>query len=175
MSCACRGMGAFCFLCDILYVNKSGTTIKDTWTKPRGRVAAGEEGWGGVEGWGENAENCNWTIKMKQNKTKIQTKKKKQIWIKYEEMWIPVQLGCWVHSSLVFAVCLTQFIKKNLEIEMISIQIPSEHCLPSRGPQTTGLAEWPVYLAVYKERVLAFSLGAGGHNVNLYHTIPQNQ
>ena len=27
----------------------SGTTIKDTWTKPRG----------GVEGWGENADNCN--------------------------------------------------------------------------------------------------------------------
>ena len=31
----------------------SGTTIKDTWTKPRGRVEAGEGGgfgWGGVEG-----------------------------------------------------------------------------------------------------------------------------
>ena len=31
----------------------SGTTIKDTWTKPRGRVEAGEgDGfdWGGVEG-----------------------------------------------------------------------------------------------------------------------------
>ena len=40
----------------------SGTTIKDTWTKPRGRVEAGEGGgfgWGGVEGWGENADNCN--------------------------------------------------------------------------------------------------------------------
>ena len=35
----------------------SGTTIKDTWTKPRGRVEVGEGGgfgWGGVERWGEN-------------------------------------------------------------------------------------------------------------------------
>ena len=40
----------------------SGTTIKDTWTKSRGRVEAGEEsgfGWGGVEGWRENADKCN--------------------------------------------------------------------------------------------------------------------
>ena len=40
----------------------SGTTKKDTWTKSRGRVEAGEGGgfgWGGVEGWGENADNCN--------------------------------------------------------------------------------------------------------------------
>ena len=40
----------------------SGTTIKDIWTKPRGSVEAGEGGgfgWGGVEGWGENAVNCN--------------------------------------------------------------------------------------------------------------------
>ena len=40
----------------------SGTTIKDTWTKPRESVEAGEGGrfgWGGVEGWGENADNCN--------------------------------------------------------------------------------------------------------------------
>ena len=32
------------------------TTIKDTWTKPRGRVEAGEGGgfgWGGGKGWGE--------------------------------------------------------------------------------------------------------------------------
>ena len=40
----------------------SGTAIKDTWTKPPGWVK-GEEGggmgWGGVEGWGENADNCN--------------------------------------------------------------------------------------------------------------------
>ena len=39
----------------------SGTTIKDTGTKPRGRVAAREGGgfgWGEVEGWGENADNC---------------------------------------------------------------------------------------------------------------------
>ena len=39
-----------------------GPTIKATWTKSRGRVEAGEGGgfgWGGVEGWGENADNCN--------------------------------------------------------------------------------------------------------------------
>ena len=46
----------------------TGTTIKDTWTKPRGRVEAGEGGgfgWGGVERWGEKAYNCNWiTIKI---------------------------------------------------------------------------------------------------------------
>ena len=38
----------------------SGTTIKDTWTKPRGRVEAREGGgfgWGG--GWGGNADNCD--------------------------------------------------------------------------------------------------------------------
>ena len=34
--------------------------IKDTWTKSRGRVEVGGGfGWGGVEGWGENADNCN--------------------------------------------------------------------------------------------------------------------
>ena len=40
----------------------SGSTMKDTWTKPRGRVEArdgGGFGWGGVEEWGENADNCN--------------------------------------------------------------------------------------------------------------------
>ena len=40
----------------------TGATIKDTGTKPRGRVEAGEGsgfGWGGVEGWAENADNCN--------------------------------------------------------------------------------------------------------------------
>ena len=40
----------------------TGATIKDTWTKSRGRVKVGEGGgfgWGGVEGWGENADNCN--------------------------------------------------------------------------------------------------------------------
>ena len=40
----------------------SGTTIKDTWTKARGRVEAGEAGvfgWGRVDGWGENAGNFN--------------------------------------------------------------------------------------------------------------------
>ena len=38
------------------------TTIKDTWTKSRGWVEVGEGGgfsWGGVEGWGEKAYNCN--------------------------------------------------------------------------------------------------------------------
>ena len=38
------------------------TTIKDTWTKSRRRVEVGEGGgfiWGGVEGWGEKAYNCN--------------------------------------------------------------------------------------------------------------------
>ena len=42
--------------------NKVKTTIKDTWTKSRGRVEAGERGgfgWGGVEGWGERTYNCN--------------------------------------------------------------------------------------------------------------------
>ena len=36
--------------------------IKDTRTKSRGRVEVGEGGgigWGRVEGWGENADNCN--------------------------------------------------------------------------------------------------------------------
>ena len=40
----------------------TGTTVEDTWTKPRERVEVGERGglsWGGVEGWGENADNCN--------------------------------------------------------------------------------------------------------------------
>ena len=40
----------------------TGTTIKDTLTKPRGWVEAGEGdgfGWGGVKGCGENADNCN--------------------------------------------------------------------------------------------------------------------
>ena len=39
----------------------SRTTIKDTWTKPRGKVEARE---GGVFGWEwcrENADNCNQT------------------------------------------------------------------------------------------------------------------
>ena len=49
------------------------TTIKDTWTKPRGRVEAGEGGgfgWGGV-GWGENADNCNWTTIKNVLKNKV--------------------------------------------------------------------------------------------------------
>ena len=36
--------------------------MEDTRTKSRERVEVGEEGgtgWGGVEGWGENADNCN--------------------------------------------------------------------------------------------------------------------
>ena len=40
----------------------TGATIQDTRTKSRGRVEAGEgggAGWGGVEGWGENADDCN--------------------------------------------------------------------------------------------------------------------
>ena len=40
----------------------TGTSIKDTWTKSRRKVEAGEGGgfnWGGVEGWGENADNYN--------------------------------------------------------------------------------------------------------------------
>ena len=39
-----------------------GATIKDTRTKSRGRVEVregGGTGWGGVERWGENADNCN--------------------------------------------------------------------------------------------------------------------
>ena len=40
----------------------TGITTKDTRTKSRGRVEAGEGGgvgWGEVEGWRENADNCN--------------------------------------------------------------------------------------------------------------------
>ena len=40
----------------------TGTTIKNSWTKSRGRgdgVEGGGFGWGGVEGWGEKADNCN--------------------------------------------------------------------------------------------------------------------
>ena len=40
----------------------SATTIKDTSTKSRGQVDAGEGGgfgWGGGEGWGKNANNYN--------------------------------------------------------------------------------------------------------------------
>ena len=40
----------------------TGTTIKDTWTKSRGRVEArdgGEFGWGRGDWWGENADNYN--------------------------------------------------------------------------------------------------------------------
>ena len=40
----------------------TGATIKDTWTKSKGRVKVGVGGgfdWGGVEGWGENADTYN--------------------------------------------------------------------------------------------------------------------
>ena len=40
----------------------TGTSIKDTWTKLRGGWKQRREGgfsWGGVEGWRENADNCN--------------------------------------------------------------------------------------------------------------------
>ena len=40
----------------------TGTTLKDTRTISRGRGRVGEEGgfgWGGLEGWGGNADNCN--------------------------------------------------------------------------------------------------------------------
>ena len=40
----------------------TGTTIKDTRTKSRRSVEVREGdgiGWGGVERWGENADNCN--------------------------------------------------------------------------------------------------------------------
>ena len=40
----------------------TGATIKDIRTKSRGRVEVGEGGgtdWGGVEVWGENADNCH--------------------------------------------------------------------------------------------------------------------
>ena len=39
-----------------------GANIKDTWTKSRRRVEVGEGGefgWGGVEAWGDTADNCN--------------------------------------------------------------------------------------------------------------------
>ena len=40
----------------------SGTTVRDMWTKPRGRMEAREGGgfgWGGGEWWEENADNCS--------------------------------------------------------------------------------------------------------------------
>ena len=53
----------------------SGTSIKDTGTKPRERVKVEEGGgfsWGGVRDGEKKAYNCNWiTIKIKKNpKTK---------------------------------------------------------------------------------------------------------
>ena len=52
--------------------NEYKYTIKDTRTKSRGRIEVGEgggTGWSGVEGWGENADNCSW-IKIKKLKKK---------------------------------------------------------------------------------------------------------
>ena len=46
----------------ILFPGFIGATRKDTWTKSRGRMEeekGGGFGWGGVEGWGENADICN--------------------------------------------------------------------------------------------------------------------
>ena len=43
-------------------LDATGTTLKDTWTKSRGRVEVGEGGgvgWGGVAGCGKKAHNCN--------------------------------------------------------------------------------------------------------------------
>ena len=40
----------------------AGTLMKDTWTKSGVMVGLGAGGgfsWGGVEGWGEKAHNCN--------------------------------------------------------------------------------------------------------------------
>ena len=39
----------------------TGTSIKDTWTKSRRRVGGEGDGlaWGGVECWGDNANNFN--------------------------------------------------------------------------------------------------------------------
>ena len=47
-------------------------SLKDTRTISRGEVKVGEGGgigWGGVEGWGENADNCNWIKKKKRYRT----------------------------------------------------------------------------------------------------------
>ena len=43
-------------------VKKNVTDMKDTWTKPRGRVEArkgGGFGWDEGKGWGENVDKCN--------------------------------------------------------------------------------------------------------------------
>ena len=51
-----RGMG------DIFNTVNNKKNLKDTWTRPRGRVEAkkgGGFGWGGGEWWGENTDNCN--------------------------------------------------------------------------------------------------------------------
>ena len=62
----CSGIWAYnkihAIVFQFLNILFTGTTIKDTWTKSRGRVEVGEGGgfgWGGVEGWGEKAYNCN--------------------------------------------------------------------------------------------------------------------
>ena len=94
----------------------TGTTIKDTWTKSRGRrVKVGEGGgfsWGGVEGWGETAYNCNWiTIKIKE---------KKEI-----SFSIPLLLVC------VYLLFWGGFLENRIYIGLVflSIQLPSVFCL----------------------------------------------
>ena len=53
----------FCLLFSFVdYVTVKGEIIKDTWTKSGGMVGVGEGGgfsWGGGEGRGEKAYNCN--------------------------------------------------------------------------------------------------------------------
>ena len=49
-------------MCSSTIIGSIGATIKNTTTKSRGRVEmeeGGGTGWGGMEGWGENADNCN--------------------------------------------------------------------------------------------------------------------
>ena len=79
--------------------------IKDTWTKPRGRVEVGEGGgfsWGGVEGWGEKAYNCNWiTIKIFK-KSKWRKKLERIFWrmLKFSENSFFAILNFPQHASI---------------------------------------------------------------------------
>ena len=50
------------YILEIKPLSEVSLAKKDTWTKSRGRVEVGDGGgfgWGGVEGWGEKADNCN--------------------------------------------------------------------------------------------------------------------
>lgn len=90
-----------------------------------------------------------------------------------------VQFGLWVHRCLVlffyiYTVCLKLYTSKSLKIKMNTIKIPSERGLSHTSSQTTGLAEWLVWL-FGKRLVLAFGLGAGRQSVNLYHILRRNQ